>query len=231
MRGAAMVADDAQHGFAVFHEAREGAALLRHFGGGRVADAGHDRRERAGDGAAGLAVIGDAGRHQQAADIGVAEAERAVVVGELRDFLRRELRHQHRDFQHDGPQAHRVLVGVDVDALGPRIAELQQVQRREIAGRVVEEHIFRARIGGADGAARRAGVPVVDRRVELDAGIGRGPGGVADLVPQLAGLQRAARPCRRDGVMRLQSPSVSTACRNSSVTRTELLEFWPETVR
>src|SRR5262245_35944249 len=28
-----------------------------------------------------------------------------------------------------------------------------------------------------------------------------------------------------------QSPSASTAARNSSVTRTELLEFWPETVR
>src|SRR6476620_9161993 len=30
---------------------------------------------------------------------------------------------------------------------------------------------------------------------------------------------------------RSQSPSASTAFRNSSVTRTELLEFWPETVR
>src|ERR1044071_4249087 len=28
-----------------------------------------------------------------------------------------------------------------------------------------------------------------------------------------------------------QSPSASTALRNSSVTRTELFEFWPETVR
>jgi hypothetical protein len=28
-----------------------------------------------------------------------------------------------------------------------------------------------------------------------------------------------------------QSPSVSTALRKASVTRTELLEFWPETVR
>jgi hypothetical protein len=30
---------------------------------------------------------------------------------------------------------------------------------------------------------------------------------------------------------RFQSPSVSTALRKSSVTRTELFEFWPETVR
>src|ERR1700752_4911221 len=31
--------------------------------------------------------------------------------------------------------------------------------------------------------------------------------------------------------MRFQSPSVSTARRNSSLSETELLEFWPETVR
>src|SRR3954463_2871253 len=31
--------------------------------------------------------------------------------------------------------------------------------------------------------------------------------------------------------VRSQEPSDSTAFRNSSVTRTELLEFWPETVR
>src|SRR5215468_1050343 len=31
--------------------------------------------------------------------------------------------------------------------------------------------------------------------------------------------------------VRSQSPSASTALRNSSVTRTELLEFWPDTVK
>jgi hypothetical protein len=30
--------------------------------------------------------------------------------------------------------------------------------------------------------------------------------------------------------MRFQSPSASTARRKASVTRTELFEFWPETV-
>ena len=34
----------------------------------------------------GVGVVADAGRHQQAADVGVAEAERAVLVGELRDL-------------------------------------------------------------------------------------------------------------------------------------------------
>src|SRR6266849_2058900 len=42
------------------------------------------------------------------------------------------------------------------------------------------------------------------------------------VLPTLPGLVRQVRS---------QSPSASTALRNSSVTRTELLEFWPETVR
>ena len=48
------------------------------------------------------------------------------------------------------------------------------------------EHGLEARIG----AGRRAGVPVVDGGVELHAGIGRRPGGIADLFPEVAGLQR-----------------------------------------
>ncbi len=64
--GAAVIADHAQHGLAVFLVAGEGAELLGHFGRGRVGNAGHDGRERAGDGAAGFRVIRDAGRHQAA---------------------------------------------------------------------------------------------------------------------------------------------------------------------
>ena len=179
-----------QHVLAVLLEAGEGAAACRHFRRGRVGYAGHDGGERAADGAAGVRVVRNAGAHQQAADIGIAEAERAELVGELRDLLRRELRHQHRDFQNHGPQPHRVLVVLDVEDLGLLVAEGEQVHRRQIAGGVVEEHVFRARIGGADFARGRAGVPVVHRGVVLQARIGRGPGGVADLLPQRAGVQR-----------------------------------------
>ena len=133
-------------------------------------------------------VVADAGRHQQAADVGVAEAERAVFVGELRDLLRRKLRHQHRDFEHHGPQPHGVLVAVDVERAGLLVAEGEQVQRRQIARRVVEEHVLGARVRAADRARRRAGVPVVDGGVVLQPRIGAGPGGEADLLPQLARL-------------------------------------------
>ncbi len=148
-----MVADDPQHLLAILHEAREGPALARHFGGGGVAHAGHDGRERAGHGPSRLAVVGYARRHQQAADIGVAKAERAIFVGELGDFLRGETAPSAPKSPAPPSTAARRVVTVDIDALGFDIAELQQVQRSEIAGGVVEEHIFRARIGGADVAA------------------------------------------------------------------------------
>ena len=199
--GERVVADDAQHRGGVALVLGERAELGRHFGRGGVGAAGHDRRKRAADRPPLVAVIGNAAGHQQPADIGVAEAERAEVVGVARDLLGRELRHRHRDFEREGPQPHGVLVGRDVEHAGLRIAELQQVQRSQVARGVVEEHVFRAWIARADAARGRAGVPVVDRRVELQAGIGGGPGGVADLLPQFARLQRlvdlAVEPARQ----------------------------------
>ena len=201
MGGAAVVADHAQHVLAVLLVAGEGAKQPRHLGRGGVADAGHDGGERARDLAAGIRIVGQARRHQQAAEIGVAETERAELVGQGRDLARGELRHQHRDFEHDGPQPHRMLVAVEVElppgqsfAAGGRGggvgAEREQVHRGEIARGVVEEHVFRARIAGADRPRGRAGVPVVHGGVVLQAGIGAGPRGVADLLPQIARLDR-----------------------------------------
>ncbi len=225
-----MVADDAQHVLAVRLIAGEGAELARHFGGRRIGHAGHDRGERAADRARFVGVVGDAGRHQQAADIGVAQAERAVAV-------------ESTAISFDGNCAIITEISstmvqsrtacsydVDVELLGRVVTELQQVQRREIARRVVEEHVFRARVRRADRAGRRAGVPVVDGRVELNAGIGACPGGVTDLVPEVLRLDGFGDLAVLAPV-RFQSPSVSTAVRKSSVTRTELFEFWPETVR
>ena len=190
MGRAAMIADHAQHVVFVRAMAGEGAVLLRHFGGSRIANTRHDRRKRAADCATFIGIIADARGHEQAADIGVAEAQRAVLIREFGNFLRRELRHQHRDFEHDGPQANRMFIGHNVESAGLGIAELQQIERCQIAGRVVEEHIFRARIGRIDATRRRACVPVVDGRIILQAGIGRSPGGIADLFPEILGLQR-----------------------------------------
>ena len=83
-----------------------------------------------------------------------------------------------------------MLEGFDVERAvcrsqnGSRLTEarLQAVSSRNM----YSEHGFDARIAPAG----RAGVPVVHGGVEVQARIGRGPGGVADLLPQVAGLQR-----------------------------------------
>src|SRR5665811_1730599 len=71
-----------------------------------------------------------------------------------------------------------VLVALDIET-AVLLAELHQIERSEVTGRVVEEHIFRARVRRLDLAGSRAGMPVIDGAVELDARVGAGPGGVA----------------------------------------------------
>ncbi len=111
----AVVANDAQHMPGVWLIAREGSEFLCHFSGGGIGHTGHDRRQRATNCTAFVGVIRNTGSHQQAANIGVAEAERAVFIRKTGDFLRRELRHHHRDFENDGPQACRVLVSRNIE--------------------------------------------------------------------------------------------------------------------
>ena len=73
------------------------------------------------------------------------------------------------------------------------LQELEQVDRREVAGRVVDVHVLRARVGCVDPARVRARVPVVDRRVVLDARVRAAPGRLGDLVHQVAGVERVDR--------------------------------------
>ena len=70
------------------------------------------------------------------------------------------------------------------------------------------------------------GVPAVDGGVELHAGIAALVGGLGDLAHQLAGAVGLGRPCRWLPRAWTTRRSSSTACMNSSVTRTLLLAFW-----
>ena len=76
-------------------------------------------------------------------------------------------------------------------------AELHQVDARQIARRVIQEHIFRARVAGVDPPRVRAGVPVIDRRVVLHAGIAAVPRAIRHPGQNFAGLVRRTLP-RRD---------------------------------
>ena len=102
-----MHADDVEEGLAVDVEAGEGSALgcsaplVERRGGDErravsamradceISLAAHDGGEGGGEVAAGVGVIGQAEGHQQRAEVGVAEAERAVVVRVVGDLLGR----------------------------------------------------------------------------------------------------------------------------------------------
>ncbi len=141
--GAPVVAHHPQHRLAVLGKAREWPHRRRHLGRRGVGDAGEDGGEGAGDGAARLGVIGDARPHQEAAQVGVPQTERAVPVRAPGDLLGGEVGHGHRDLEHDGPQPDGMPVCLDVDDPGFLVEELHQVDRGEVARRVVDENIFR----------------------------------------------------------------------------------------
>ena len=69
-------------------------------------------------------------------------------------------------------------------------AILHQIERGQVAGRVIEEHVFGTRVGGIDPIRIGTGVPIVDGSIILHTGIGAGPGGIGDLLHQVAGLER-----------------------------------------
>ena len=80
---------------------------------------------------------------------------------------------------------------------------MQQVDAREVARRVVEVHVLRARVARVDAARVRRGVPAVDRGVELHARVGALPRRLRDLAHEVAGLHRLDRLAGRD---RLEVP-------------------------
>ena len=212
--------------------AGEGAELARHLGRGGIGDAGHDGGERAAQ-ARGPPRNHRAGQRTSGGRRYWRSRGRACGSGRRARAISREGNCAiSTEISSTSVQSRQACSKAATSKrFGLAIVELQEIQRGEIAGRIVEEHVFRAGIGGADRPRRRAGVPIVDGGVELDAGIGRGPGRMGDLLPELARLQRLRHLAGRCAPSRAQSPSASTASRKASVTRTELLEFWPETVR
>ena len=133
-----------------------------------------------------------------------------------------------QDFLRGDEDVDGVAIGFDVERAVGR--ELQQVQAGQVAGRVVEEHVFAARIAGVDARRVLRGVPAVDGGVVLHAGIAAVPGGFGDLVQQLFGFEGLDH---RPSVTALveKSASRTTAYMKSSVTRTQLLAFWKKMER
>ena len=151
-----------------------------------------------GEVAAGVGVVGQAEGHEQRAEVGVAEAERAVVVRVLGDLLGGVAGGVDDDLHRGGDDGDGVAVGGDVE-LAAGGEELQQVEAGEVAGGVVEEHVLAAGIGGVDARRVLAGVPAVDGGVVLHAGVAALPGGFGDVVHDVAGAVLLDRRAVLDG--------------------------------
>ena len=149
--------------------------------------------------AAGGRVVGQTQGHEQRAQVGVAEAQRTVVVRVLRDGLGGIAGVVDQDLHGGDDHGDRVPVGGNVEA-ARRGDELHQVEAGQVAGRVVEEHVLRAGIGRVDARRVLAGVPLVDGGVELHAGIAAEPGGLGDLAHDVARLVGLYRLVALDGV-------------------------------
>ncbi len=106
----AVVGDDAKHVLGVPLVAGEWPQLTRHFGRCRIRHTGHDRCQRSGQRTAFVAVVAQPHVHQQTTDVGIAKAQRAEIIGILRDLLRWELRHHNRDLERHRPETGRVHV-------------------------------------------------------------------------------------------------------------------------
>ena len=132
-----------------------GVAVVRaddrgELGGALVRRAGHQGGDGAGEGAAAVGVVGVAGGHQQGAEVGVADAELAEGAGVLADLLGREVREADGDVHRGDDELDDLGEALGVEglvALAVVLEELHQVQRGEVAGRVVQVHVLAARVG------------------------------------------------------------------------------------
>jgi hypothetical protein len=194
----ALLAHHPQERLAVLFIAREGAAMVaRDPRRLRVGLAGHDGGDRRRIGTAFVAVVRQAARHQQRPQVGVTESQRTVIVAVPLDRFRWIARVRDDDLlRRDQGAAGRLERG-DVE-LAIVLDELHQVDRCQVARRIVQEHVLRARIARIDPVGVRAGMPVVHRRVELHAGVAAHPRAFRDLPHQVVGLVRLHHLAARD---------------------------------
>ena len=192
----AVLFDHPQHGLAVFGVPRKRGQFFGDAGRLHVRLAGHQRGQRGRVLPAGFRVVGQAQRHQQRPQVGIPQPEFAERAGVGGDFLGRVARMIDDDVLRGNADVHRVLEACGIE---PAVVldECEQVEGGEVAGAVVEVHVFGARVGRVDAPRVGAGVPVVDRGIELHARIAALVGGLRDQAQNLPCAQGLARLAAR----------------------------------
>ena len=152
-----------------------------------------------------VGVVGQALSHQQGPEIGITDTELTKATRVVPDLLRRVVRVADEDLlrgEHDlrrGPKTGDVKSTIFVE-IG------QKVETGQIAGRIIDVKVLAAGIAAVDAARVRRRVPLVDGRVELQAGVGALPCRLGDLVEEgpsrhglhpVAGGDGAAAPMLR----------------------------------
>ena len=201
---ALVMVDDLEHRIAVGRVTLIGTHRLCDSRRLQIGLAGHQGRYRAGIAASHVGVIGHPERHQHRAEIRVAQAEFAEAVSVLADFgggIRGVI---DQDILRGDHHVDGVAKGLDVE-LAAIVEKLEQVERRQVAGRVVQMHVLAARVRGVDPAAVGAGMPGVDGGIELHPGVAAAPGRFGDHPQQVArmiSLRRLRRRARNASAIR-----------------------------
>src|SRR5699024_11817966 len=121
-------------------------------------------------------VVGNALYHQCRTDVGKSKSERAVFIREIRNFFGWKLCHQYGYFQYRRPNTRSIAQGIYIKLLALiRLEILHQIKRGQVTGRVIQEHIFRARITAIYRPIFRTSVPFVKRIMILRPRIGTRP--------------------------------------------------------
>ena len=158
---------DLEHGVTVGSVPLKGSFGCRQLGGGGVGVAGHHGGDQCGECAAVIAVIRVAQAHDECAEVGIAEPKRPVRVGVVCDAVAGVAGVVDQDFLGDDEHAHDVFELIEIK-IPFVIGELHQVDRCQVAGAVVEEHVFGTGVACIDATAFLTGVPAVDRGIILD---------------------------------------------------------------
>src|SRR5436190_7636206 len=108
-----------------------------------VCFAGHDCGDRAAERPAFYAIITETVAHNKRAKVRVAKSQCPENMRILRDFFYGVTCVVHDDFLRGDENAHGRLESLDTK-VAVRSLELHQVERRKIAGCVIEKKIFRA---------------------------------------------------------------------------------------